>query len=143
MDPDPTHVTYLSIFGSCNQNHLILKKNRNLLTICHLLLHTTVLQCREITFLFICSFIFCWIQNNNSGSRQKFRIHKDPDPIHNTALNVHFFTEFSAVLWIQIHYIRILIPSNFPSFFHGAKLSRNNAFFEKICLKFTKYCKGT
>ena len=30
----------------------------------------------------ICSFIFGWIRNNNSGSRsrQKFRIHADPDP---------------------------------------------------------------
>ena len=39
---------------------------------------------REITILFICSFIFCWIRilNNNSGSRQKFRIHADPDPQH-------------------------------------------------------------
>ena len=32
----------------------------------------------------ICSFIFGWIRNNNSGSgsRQKFRIHADPDPQH-------------------------------------------------------------
>ena len=31
----------------------------------------------EITSLLICSFIFCWIwiQNNNSGSRKKIRIH--------------------------------------------------------------------
>ena len=38
----------------------------------------------EITFLFICSFIFCWIRirNNNSGSRLKFRIHPDPVPQH-------------------------------------------------------------
>ena len=32
--------------------------------------------------LFICSFIYCWIRNNNSGSgsRQKFQIHADPEP---------------------------------------------------------------
>ena len=37
---------------------------------------------KEITVLFICSFIFSWIWNNNSrsGSKQKFRIHADPDP---------------------------------------------------------------
>ena len=38
----------------------------------------------KITFLLICSFIFSWIgiRNNNFGSRQKFRIHDDPDPQH-------------------------------------------------------------
>ena len=57
-------------------------------TICHLLYYTTVLQYtksriyREITFLFIWSIIFCRIRNNNSWSRQKFRIHADPDPQH-------------------------------------------------------------
>ena len=64
----------------------------NLSTIFHFLFHTTVLQYtkskiqKEITFLFICSFLFCWIRirNNNSwsGSRQKFRIHADPDTQH-------------------------------------------------------------
>ena len=38
----------------------------------------------EIKFLFICSFIFCWIRNNNSGyePRQKFRIHNTEKRIY-------------------------------------------------------------
>ena len=39
-----------------------------------------------VIYLFICTLIFCWIRirNNNfgSGSRQKCRIHADPDPQH-------------------------------------------------------------
>ena len=39
-----------------------------------------------VIYLFICNLIFCWIRirNNNfgSGSRQKFRIHADPNPQH-------------------------------------------------------------
>ena len=36
---------------------------------------------RNKDFIF-CSFIFCWIRNNNTGSRsrQKFRIQADPEP---------------------------------------------------------------
>ena len=94
-DPDPgkssgSNPCYLSIFGNCKQNHLKFNHKKNLSTICHFLFHTTVLQHtksgiqREITFSFICFFIFCWIRirNNNfeSGSRQKFRIHADTDP---------------------------------------------------------------
>ena len=38
----------------------------------------------EFTVLVTCSFTFCWIRirNYNSGSRQKFRVHADPDPQH-------------------------------------------------------------
>ena len=48
----------------------------------------------DINYFCICTLIFCWIRirnnnsdfcwirirNNNSGSREKFRIHVDPDP---------------------------------------------------------------
>ena len=81
---------YLDIVNKTTLNSII-KKNLSTTCICHFLFLTTgtVLQYtksriqREITFLFICSFIFCWIliRNNNSGYRssQKFRIR-----IHNT-----------------------------------------------------------
>ena len=101
-DPDPcrsrSDPCYLSIFGNCKQTTLnsIIKKNLSTIChfLCHFLFHTSVLQYtkprirREIRILItgICSFMFCWIQirNNNSGSgsRQKFRIHADPDPQH-------------------------------------------------------------
>ena len=69
---------YLSIYG---------KKKKYL---CHFPFHTS--HCTHSTeftglkldkiFLFICSFIFCWIriQHNNSGSRKKFRVQPDSDP---------------------------------------------------------------
>ena len=62
-------------------------KKKILSTICHHLFHTIQsysTNSQEFTVLFICSFTFCWIwiQNNNSGSRQKFWIHVDPDPQH-------------------------------------------------------------
>ena len=89
-DPHPTHFI-LSIFGNCKKTTLKSIIKKNLSTICNFIFHTTVLQYsksriqREMTFLFICSFIFCWIRirNNNSGSgsRQKFRIR-----IHNTGI---------------------------------------------------------
>ena len=57
--------------------------------ICHFLFHITVLRPTVHTVQNsrpklrnkICSFFFCWIRNNNSGSvsRQKFRIHADPE----------------------------------------------------------------
>ena len=94
---------YLEIVNKTTLN-LIIKKN--LSTICHFLFHTTVLQYksriqREITFLFFCSFIFCWIRirNNNSesGSRHKFRIHADPDTQHWLWQQVFFLNGVFAV----------------------------------------------
>ena len=94
-DPDPgkssgstcgsgSNPCYLSIFGN-GKNHLKFKHKEESIIYLPFLFHTTILQNTksrihtEITFLFICSFIFCWvrIQNSNygSGSRQKFRIH--------------------------------------------------------------------
>ena len=62
-------------------------KIKNLPTICHVLFHTTVLQCThspeftglkfKIVFIYASAFIFCWTIPN-SGSRQKF----NPDPQH-------------------------------------------------------------
>ena len=96
-DPDPTRViwVYLEIVNTSRLNSIIKK---NLSTICHFIFHTTVLQYtksrirRENTFLLVCTFIFNWIRirNNNSGSRQKFRIHADPDPQHWLKATVKF-----------------------------------------------------
>ena len=64
---------------------------------------------REIKFVFIYSLIFCWIRirNNNSGSRQKFRIHADPDPQH--CLNVSIFLtakkQSFEFLFVVYHYV--------------------------------------
>ena len=86
-DPDPTHVRYLSIFGKCQQNNLKFNHKEESINIQ-----------REITFLFICSFMFCWIRirNNNSRSvsRQKFRIHADPDLQHFFAFFLVLFFKF-------------------------------------------------
>ena len=93
--PDPcgsgSNPCYLIIFGNCKQNHLkpnsIIKKN--LSTICHFLLNTTVLLLQytesrihtEITFLPTVSAL-SYLAGSGSGSRQKFRIHAEPDPRH-------------------------------------------------------------
>ena len=91
-------------------------KKKNLSTICHFLqyfiLQSYSTHSPEFTglnwenkFLFILSFLFCWIRNNNSesrsGSRQKFRIHADPDPQHwlqssSVLLNERFLQRTSA-----------------------------------------------
>ena len=76
------------IFGNYKKQTLNSIKKKNLLTIGHFLFHTTVLQYTQSRIHRPklrnknCSFIFCWIRNNNFGfgSRQKFRIHADPDP---------------------------------------------------------------
>ena len=88
---------YLSIIGNYEKNTFNSIKKKNLSTICHFLqyfiLQSYSTHSPEFTglnwenkFLFILSFLFCWIRNNNSesrsGSRQKFRIHADPDPQH-------------------------------------------------------------
>ena len=91
---------YLSIFGNYkkkfNQNEES-KRSTYLPTICHFQFYTdATLQSYnthspefagiklEITFLFICCFIFYWIRNNNSESwpRKKFRNRPEPDPQH-------------------------------------------------------------
>ena len=63
-----------------------------------------VLRIRNDLF-FTCSFIFCWIRNNNSwsGSRQKFRIYADSDPQHcflvcEVEINVFLFTNW--IIWL-------------------------------------------
>ena len=91
--PDPctsgSNPCYLSIFGNCIQSHL--KFNHKEVFTKYLpfsISYYSPIQYskskiqREITFLFICSFIFSWIriQNNNSRSMQKFQIHANPDP---------------------------------------------------------------
>ena len=94
-DPDPCHIcTYLleqwSIFGHYKKNALnsIMKKYLPTavpvqyipvpFSISYCSSHSLELSGRkfEIIFLFICSFIFCWIRNNNfgTGSRKEFRI---------------------------------------------------------------------
>ena len=40
--------------------------------------NSTTTNSPEFTVLFICSFTFCRIRNYNSGSRQKFQTHPDP-----------------------------------------------------------------
>ena len=69
---------YLSIFGNCKVNQLKFnhkEESINYLQYIFYFILCTVLQYtksriqREITYLFICSFIFCWI-------------HADPDPQH-------------------------------------------------------------
>ena len=54
------------------------------------------LKLDDFIFLFICSFIFCWIRINNSGSRIKFQIHADPNPQH-----CFFFLLKSRKIWVR------------------------------------------
>ena len=94
-DPDPRYIYYLStgIFGNYEKHLKFNQKEESINYLpfsisyyCTVLQYTQSRIHREITVLFIFSFIFCWIRiwNNNSGSgsRQKFWIHADPDPQH-------------------------------------------------------------
>ena len=93
-----------------NTLNSIIKKNIS--TIWHFLLNTAVLQYtgsrirRETTFLFICSFIFCWIRirNNNSGSRfrQKFRI-------QNFAYSGHYLLDTRTLTLTR--YVKIILSN--------------------------------
>ena len=87
LDPDsmyPTH--FISVFENCKQNHL--KFNHKVestyqrFALFYFIQYYSptvhkVQNSKRKTFLFICSFILCWIRirNNNigSGSRRKFR----------------------------------------------------------------------
>ena len=73
--PDPalnfessgSNLGYLSIYGIITKTPKIQLKRR--------IYQLSAIFC-------ICSFFVCWIRNINFGSRQKFRIHVDPDPQH-------------------------------------------------------------
>ena len=73
-DPDPSsNPCYLSLFRNCKQNHL--KFNHKEESINYLPFSTSYYSPtksriqREITFLFICSFIFCWIRIHNTAKK--------------------------------------------------------------------------
>ena len=72
--------------------------------------------CPEFTVLFICAFFFCWIRirNYNSGSRQKFWIHADPDPQHCLIpSSLPFSAPFLAFLCLLLSMVSIS-PMRFP-----------------------------
>ena len=116
-------------------------KKKNLSTICHFLqyfiLQSYSTHSPEFTglnwenkFLFILSFLFCWIRNNNSesrsGSRQKFRIHADPDPQHwNFGNFLSLFNFLFSVLGIHMRPLlcRIFATQIFAVSWHGNLIS--------------------
>ena len=83
-DQAPTYnnLVYFEIIQKHPLNS-IKKKNLNYLPF-SIQYYCPIVQTVQNSVLFICSFTFCWIQirNYNSGSRQKFRIHPDPDWQH-------------------------------------------------------------